>query len=475
MHNFPLYEFQKKGVEFLLSNPMAALCDEPGCGKTIQTLSALDKDPYIQSILILCPNSLKFSWAAEIEKWVAGPYQVIDGGPQRRAIQWARTGYFRFTICNYEAILRDKSIMPRVWDAIVCDEATRISNSRTQTFKVLWALRAKRKIALTGTPVQNSPIDLFGIISWLTANPVIGKGILGNFWQFRNTYCVLEPRFNRIVGFKNLATLAERVAPYVLRRLKAEVLKDLPPRTVQEVVFDLSDNERELYDNIRTELVDKKDDLSKNLGMALVKMLRLKEVADDWRLLKSDGTEGHRDETLDLAPASKLAALKELIEPIKRSGEKVIIFTQFSRMARILEKEINGSVIDGDVPSKVRQSIVQMFNEASGADGVNSFYNPLVMTEAGAFGLNIQGASYIIHYDLPWSVGKYEQRIGRAHRIGQDKPVTVYNLIARNTIDEYCWKVLKRKYKISNDLLSDDDRLEDAGLSEEDIKAILNL
>ncbi len=150
---------------------------------------------------------------------------------------------------------------------------------------------------------------------------------------------------------------------------------------------------------------------------------------------------------------------------------KVIIFSQFSSMCKILEKELahyNPLLIIGETPSQERQRIVNLFNK-------DNDYLILIGTEAIGLGLNLQVASYVVNYDLPWSAAKYEQRIGRSHRIGQDKPVTVYNLIARKTIDEYCLKVLKKKYSISNDVLFDDDRLEKAGLTEEDIKIILNL
>jgi len=150
---------------------------------------------------------------------------------------------------------------------------------------------------------------------------------------------------------------------------------------------------------------------------------------------------------------------------------KVIIFSKFAEMCRILHQELQEHsplLISGEVSSKERQEIINEFN-------YNPKYKILIMTEAGTFGLNIQSCSFLINYDLPWSVSKMEQREGRAHRIGQTKSVTVYNLIARNTIDEYVVKVLHKKQKMSVDILKDDERLEDIGFNEEDIKAILRI
>lgn len=154
-----------------------------------------------------------------------------------------------------------------------------------------------------------------------------------------------------------------------------------------------------------------------------------------------------------------------------KCDNKVLIFTQFSTMAYILERELKEYmplIIAGDVSTKERQERVELFNN-------DPKYKIMILTEAGGVGLNLQAASYVVHYDAPWSIAKLMQREDRAHRIGQKKPVTVYNLIARNTIDEYVVKVLYKKQKISVDILKDDERLEDLGMSEEDIKSILRL
>ena len=192
--------------------------------------------------------------------------------------------------------------------------------------------------------------------------------------------------------------------------------------------------------------------------MAPVKMLRLKQVTDDARLI---GTER-------IQYSTKMNTLHEILKPILDSGDKAIVFTQFAQMADLLIEDTKWPCIQGSTKTEDRQRIVDEFNAKEGS-GV------LVMTEAGAYGLNIQGASYIIHFDAPWSIAKLEQREGRAHRMGQTKPVTVYNLIAKGTIDEYVASVLHRKSVNANEVLGDSLRLEAAGLSDEDIKSILRI
>lgn len=462
--SLPLYDFQKIGATFLMTMPGALLADVPGLGKTIQTIAACEAQT---KILILCPASLKYGWADEVKKWILQDAIVIDGNKKERERQWTDDSLtYRFTIANYELLLHDKDIIPKKWSVIVADEATRLSNPNAQTTKALKALVAGKKIALTGTPVSNSPVDLFSILDWLSL------GVLGSYFQFLNTYCIREPRFNRIVGFKNLEKLEKIADRFMLRRTKAEVLKDFPPKTVEDVVFALSSEEEELYSQIRYEIMeelgDKIGDNSANLGIYPVKMLRLKQVTDDARLLF---TYERRGEEGVLIKSSKLAALKDLLDPVIASGEKAIIFTQFKEMLYLLMKELEEYFplpISGDQTSEQRKIAVDEFNK-------DPQFKLMIMTEAGAYGLNLQAATYVIHYDLPWSVAKLMQREDRAHRIGQDKPVTVYNLIAKDTIDEYVAKILKAKNKTAVKLLNDDDRLEDFGLSATDIKSILRI
>lgn len=448
----PLYDFQKIGARFLKSMHGALLADVPGLGKTIQTIAALEDT---QRVLIFCPASLKYSWEQEVKKWEPRAItQVIDGDRKEREQQW-KFKAVKYVIANYELLLHDYSVIPKEWEAIVCDEATRISNPMAKTVKALKTLKATKKIALTGTPISNSPQDVFSIIDW------IAPRYLGSYFQFIDRYCVKEPTYHRIVGYRNLKELGDKISRFMLRRTKEEVLTDFPSKTVNSVIFDLSKDEQKLYDAVRLQILSEIKQLQiekRTLSIIPVKMLRLKQVTGHPSLLGED-----------LIPSAKLQVLEDILHPVIEAGEKAIVFTQFSEMAKIIHAtRHDASLIYGDVAAEERQRIVNDFN-------TNPDRKVLVMTEAGAYGLNLQAASYVVHYDMPWSIAKLMQREDRAHRIGQSKPVTVYTLIARDTIDEYVAKVLHKKQKISVEILQDVDRLEAEGINDDDIKAILRL
>lgn len=451
--DLPLYNFQVTGVGFMQHANTALLADSPGLGKTIQTIGAL----YDESrIIVFCPASLKYNWKEEIEKWTKDDVIVVAGKPGERKRLWMTDA--KWYIANYELLIKDFYwIKERARGAAcVCDEAQRISNPFAKSVQALKQLPFRKKIALTGTPISNSPIDVWSIVDWLRA------GYLGTFSQFKDKHCVLN-RWNDVVGYKELASLATQLEPLMLRRTKDEVLTDFPPKTVQNVVFELSDAENKVYQGVMAQIkeeIDKLDIDGRYLGDLRVKMLRLMQVVDHPILVGSGEA------------STKFETLVSMVNEILESKEKVIIFTRFSKMARFMLDNVprhwNPEIIDGDVPQEVRQETVNKFRDHPDA-------HVIIMTEAGSAGLNLQAASYVFHYDLPWSIAKLEQREGRAHRIGQTKPVTVYNLIAKNTMDEYVAKVLHKKNRISIDVLQDVDRLEAAGLDADDIKAILRL
>lgn len=444
----PLYGFQKIGASFMKAMDHSLLGDVPGLGKTIQTIGALDNEgPH----LIIVPASLKYSWEEEIEKWSPETrVQVVDGDAGTRMKQWKGwTNLPTYFIANYELLLRDIDLIKEIpWKTIVADEATRISNPRAKTTKALKSIKCEKRIALTGTPVSNSPVDVYSIVDWLY------PGYLGDFYSFQKKYCVMDefegwevrPTWNRVVGFQNLDELSEKVGKIMLRRHKADVLTDFPEKTSEKITFELSQEEREVYTSLKNQIFEELQKLKiegHNLHVIPVKMLRLKQITNDVRLVSHETN----------VKSSKLQLLKDLLVPVVRSGDKMIVFTQFAEMAKILAEELqeyNPLLIYGDVSSPARFEAVTKFNDPEEEHKV------MIMTEAGAYGLNLQAASYVTHYDSPWSIAKLTQREDRSHRIGQTKPVTVYHLIAKNSIDEYVSKVLHKKQEISDEILQDE-------------------
>lgn len=448
----PLMQFQKIGASFIKQMENGCLlADVPGLGKSIQTLAGTELD---DQVLIFCPASLKYSWQEEILKWIPeAKIIVVDGNKEDRTNQWsiAIGGYFqngkkiipKYVIANYELLLHDYPLIKdREWPVVVADEATRISNPSAQTTKNLKSLKARKRIPLTGTPISNSPDDVYSLIDW------VAPGYLGSFYQFKNKYCITGD-YDKIVGYQNLDILAQKINRFMLRRTKEEVFTDFPPKLVQYIKFDLPQPERIMYDSIRNQVIDEIHKLgtldTRTLGIVPVKMLRLKQCTDHTKLVGGYGR----------GESTKLDTLKEMLKPIIMSGEKAIVFTQFAEMVHILMeelKEYRPLAVYGEILSVQRMVTVKEFN-----DDPNG--RVIVMTEAGAFGLNMQSASYVFHYDAPWSLSKLTQREDRAHRYGRNKPVTVYHLIAKNTIDEYILKVLKRKGKVSDDILQDVERV----------------
>lgn len=321
------------------------------------------------------------------------------------------------------------------FDAIVCDEATRISSHKSLTSKAVRKLKAKHRFALTGTPVANKPMDIWGLIDF------VSPGALGTYWSFINRY-VYTNQYHVIISYRNMDELAQRIKPYYIRRLKKDVLLELPPILESDVPFNLAKQEIKLYNEIRSETFFKVENgaLAKkeiiNMDQGLPKLMALRQLCDSMELLGNINT------------SSKMSALKELIPQL--SMRKTIIFTEFKEMANIIHREIGGQLITGDIKNEDRQPILDKFKD----DDVPV----LVMTSAGEYGLNIQAASCVIHFDQPWSVKGKIQREGRAHRRGQTaESVLVYNLLAQGSVDYHIKKLLEKKLKISDDVLDEGD------------------
>ena len=230
--SLPLFPYQRAGACFLSLIGSGLLADSVGLGKTLQALAVIETIGKGARSLVLVPAVLKYQWESEIKRflpqWKA---QVIDGNAMTRTEQWQEEA--DIYIANYELLLRDNERLSAfVWDIIVCDEATRISNIRAKTYKALMKLKARRRIALTGTPVQNRPDDLFGILNW--TNP----GMLGSFMNFIERYCYRN-QWGGVLGYHNLEELARRIEPFMIRRRKEDVLKDLPEKTIIDVTFKL--------------------------------------------------------------------------------------------------------------------------------------------------------------------------------------------------------------------------------------------
>jgi SNF2 family DNA or RNA helicase len=454
--SMPFYMYQRIGAGFLTASSSSLLGDQPGLGKTMQSIgSTLLKNS--KKTLIFCPVSVKKTWQEELEKWAPDKTSVIVGGtPKQRQEQWNTD--VQYYICNYHLLQRDIKFMKLInWDFIIADEATSISNPKALTSKNLKKLKTKNKIALTGTPLSNSVEDVWSIIEW------IQPGLLGTYWQFIDEYC-MKDKYNAITGYKNLTKLKQKIEPFMLRRLKKDVLTELPDKTYENIYVEFTPEEQALYEAIKEETMDKLKAEGmfdkNNLSSALVKIVRLKQMADSCELINGSQT------------SSKLDALKELLQVVLSGDEKAIVFTTFREMAVILMRELeqyHPLLIAGGVSPEERDANRLTFN-------TDEEHKLLIMTSAGSMGLNLQRASNVIHYDLPWSIASTEQREDRAHRHGQKRNVTIYRMLVQNSIDEYILQVLHGKKDVADIVLGDrdQDEAEKVKITREDIENILS-
>lgn len=450
----PLFSFQKEGASFLYAAKNALNGDQPGLGKTIQAIATL-KMRKCKKILYFTFATLKATVKEEFD--LRAPELksiIIRGEKKQRDEKWSEDA--NVYIANYELLLRDLPEMQKIkWDAIIADEATRIANPKAKTTKMIKKLNATYKFPLSGTPLSNSVQDVWSIIDFCE------PGSLGSYWQFVDKYCEKDV-WGSIKSYKNLESLRKEIHPYCIRRLKKEVLSQLPPKLYENIYIDLSASERKMYNAIKQELTAE----LKTLGMTdrgglqnmITKMLRLKQVTNSLELI-SDSKE-----------SSKLEGLKELLQTICIDGNKVVIFTTFRKMALILMRELaeyKPLLIAGGVSEQERNENRDKFNS-------NTENKLIISTDAGTFGLNLQKKSkFVIHYDMPWSITKTTQREDRVHRIGQTGQVVIYRMIAKNTIDEYSLQVLSTKQATAEQVLGDRDRLRKSRVSRATLQKLL--
>lgn len=340
-----------------------------------------------------------------------------------------------------------------IFETAIIDESHRCGNVRTKTYKALQKITqgSDHRYLLTATPMMNRPAELFGILN------LVQSGCMGGYQPFLDRY-IVRNKWGGMLFPINQSELAQKLKRYMVRKSLEETTPDLPPMTIEDIPFDLSEKERTLYDKLKKELLFQveqylieKIEHPMVIQMTLTKMLILTELTCSLELLGEDKT------------SSKLEILKERLEDILLNGEKVIVFSRFEKMTSILARELtqyNPLLITGKITGEDRDIAVQKFQKDADC-------KLLISTDAGGEGLNLDAGSIIFHYDLPWSYGKYVQRNGRIKRLTQKKPMMVYNLVARKSMDVYMSKVLHAKAKLSNELLGD------APVTMDDIKEML--
>ncbi|MDQ3931196.1 MAG: DEAD/DEAH box helicase, partial [Chloroflexota bacterium] len=434
----PLYPYQAVGTLFLAFTEKALLADDLGLGKTPQAIAAsklLREWHGIKKVLVITPASVKYQWGREIERFSDDSYVVVTGSKQKREQQYAAGA--TFTIINYELVLRDLDhIRALNADLVILDEAQRIKNWRAKTSQAIKELPHPFAFVLTGTPLENKLEELYSIVEFLD------EKLLGPPWQFMAQH-VVKDEWGGIIGYKDLEGVRRAIAPILLRRRKADVLQDLPERIDNDFWLELEPEQERLYRPLEKQLtallrLPEWDAATSAMALRLITLLR--EAATAAQLVNPE-----------VHSSRKLKELPALVEEIALEGHKMLIFTQWERMTRLAEDALAGLDLKtvrlyGGLGMRARQRVIEQF--------MTDPQTPVfISTDAGGLGLNLQAASFVINLDLPWNPARVEQRIGRAHRIGQTQPVNVINMIAQNTIEQRVLDVLYRKQELFEEIL----------------------
>jgi superfamily II DNA or RNA helicase len=431
-----LLPYQMDGVAFAVGAGRAVLADDMGLGKTIQGIGVaelLARLAGIRRVLVVCPASLKSQWRAEIQRFCGRSSQLVVGSAEERVGQYESDTFF--TICNYEQILRDHPTVERIaWDLIILDEGQRIKNWESKTSQLVKTLKSPFALVLSGTPLENRLEELYTVISF------IDDRRLGPAYRFFHRHRVVDDR-GRVEGYRNLDQLREMLAPVLLRRTRAGVMNDLPERTTEIVRIRPTQEQQFMSDEYtkRAAQIAAKPYLTEMDLLRLQKFLLMARMSADSTLLVDKEEPGY---------SSKLERLAELLEQLAaESDRKIILFSEWTTMLGLIEPllrqvGIDFVRLDGKVPQKKRQEIVHRFQNDPACRAI-------IMSNAGTTGLNLQAANTVINVDLPWNPAVLEQRIGRAHRMGQKRRVQVYLLVTEDTIEEKLLGTLSAKHDLA--------------------------
>ncbi|WP_394138616.1 DEAD/DEAH box helicase [Cytobacillus oceanisediminis] len=428
------------------------LADDMGLGKTLQSIAFIRSElPDIRDnkvpALIVCPSSLTYNWLSELMKFAPEIQAVVVDGNQfeRAELQKDLTG-IDVVITSYPLLLKDfKWYEIQDFHTVFFDEAQAFKNPVTQTARAVKKIQAKHRFALTGTPVENSLEELWSIF-----------------------HVVFPELFQGLKDYSNLTrkTIARRIRPFLLRRLKEDVLSELPEKMESIDSVELLPEQKKLYAAYLAKL---REDTLKHLNKDTIRKNRIKILAGLTRLrqicchpaLFVDGYKGS---------SAKFEQLKRIIEESRLSGRRVLIFSQFTKMLNLIGRELALEglpffYLDGQTPSEERVEVCRRYNE-----GERDFF--LISLKAGGTGLNLTGADTVILYDLWWNPAVEEQAADRAHRMGQTNTVQVIKLLARGTIEEKMNELQDKKKNLIEEIINSDEKAAKS-LTEEDIREIL--
>lgn len=425
------------------------LADDMGLGKTIQIISLLASDDEIMPSLIVCPTSLTYNWKNEIEKWA--PYlssTIISGTANHRyelikSIKPERRVY----ITSYDSLRRDIEYYQEKFRYIIIDEAQYIKNYFTQKAQAVKLLDGCFRFALTGTPIENSLLDLWSIFDFLMPD-------------FLNTYSDFRLKYTASIEDESLSNLSNKLKPFILRRTKKDVLTDLPDKIETIRVAQMTNSQRKLYEAHLLKIRNSLKHIDNRISV-LSMITRLRQICVDPALFIDDYLGG----------SAKVDLCMEIIDEAIANNHRILLFSQFKSLFPIIEERLNEKNIlfyelTGETLSKERIRLVDSFNVN---EEIKVF---LISLKAGGTGLNLTGADTVIHFDPWWNVSTENQATDRTHRIGQTRVVYVNKLICENSIEQKVIELQNIKKDLSNKVISDEETL--SKLTDSDIKFLLS-
>ena len=444
-----LRPYQAQGLawlQFLAAAGLSGvLADDMGLGKTVQALAHIAVEQaqgrLDRPVLVVCPTSVVPTWRTEAARFAPSLRVLVLHGPDR-ARDFGAIAQHDLVITTYPLLARDHEVLgEQAWHLVVLDEAQTIKNPAATTSRLARTLDARLRLCLSGTPLENHLGELWSLFDFLM------PGFLGNRRQFGHRY---RGPIEKAGNAERQTLLARRVAPFLLRRTKAEVAADLPPRTMIAETVEMEPAQRSIYEGIRLAMHSRVRQAIAERGLArsgiviLDALLKLRQACCDPRLLKLSTAKAAK------AGSAKFERLFEMLPQMLEEGRRILLFSQFTSMLALIEAELDArhlpyALLTGE--TRDRESVVTRFQNRE----VPLF---LISLKAGGVGLTLTAADTVIHYDPWWNPAVEDQATDRAHRIGQDKPVFVHRLITLGTIEEKMETLKARKQALVAGILN---------------------
>ena len=459
------YPFQKEGIHIGINKPELLLADSCGLGKSLSAYHISNINTNKKVLVIVCSAALKYNWKKEINKlsdinkgYVLG--EETKKGTVKDKIEDIKDiitldSPYKYFITNKELFSKSEEAVKLIIDKInqgiieqiIIDEAhLGFTNPKNNIAKAVLKMDPKYKMLITGTPMKNVPTDFYCYLKWF-------KVINTDYWHFEKEVTI-KNKWGNVVEYVHPEKIAEKIQPYMLRRKKEEVLSELPEKTIEDTIIEMSDEHKKLYLQIIHDIVytkngkeNKKEEYVNDSDTILGEIMNAQKCVSlpKWC-----------DENFDIKYDNKLKHIEELLDNIVKEGNKAIIFSHFTHTTRFYKEyfsKYDPAYITGELSDKEKSAQEDKLNN-------DDTCKLCIISQAGGQGLNLIAASYLIMIDYPWTMSNYQQITDRIHRIGQKNNVTIYNLIYKDTIDEQAISLINNKGDLSDCMIEGSEKID---------------